>query len=75
MLDDVVISRAIIESYYKDILESLESDVVICGAGPAGLCAAYFLSKGGFKVVVFERSLRPGGGMSGGGMMISFSCG
>lgn len=63
MLDDIVISRAIIESYYKEILENLESDVVICGAGPSGLCASYFLSKEGFRVVVFERNLRPGGGM------------
>jgi len=71
MLDDIVISRAIIESYYKEILDNLESDVVICGAGPSGLCASYFLSKEGFKVVVFERALRPGGGMPGGGMMFN----
>lgn len=71
MLDDVVISRAIIESYTKEILENLESDVVICGAGPSGLCASYFLSKEGFEVAVFERALRPGGGMPGGGMMFN----
>lgn len=71
MLDDIVISRAIIESYSREILEDLESDVIICGAGPSGLCAAYYLSKEGFKVVVFERALRPGGGMPGGGMMFN----
>lgn len=71
MLDDVVISRAIIENYYKELLENLESDVIICGAGPSGLCASYFLSKEGFRVVVFERALRPGGGMPGGGMMFN----
>jgi thiamine thiazole synthase len=71
MLDEVVISRAIIESYYKEILDNLESDVIICGAGPSGLCASYFLSKDGFRVVVFERALRPGGGMAGGGMMFN----
>jgi len=71
MLDDVLISRAIIESYFKEILDNLESDVIICGAGPSGLCASYFLSKEGFKVVVFERNLRPGGGMPGGGMMFN----
>lgn len=71
MLDEVVISRAIIESYCKEILDNLESDVIICGAGPSGLCASYFLSKEGYKVVVFERSLRPGGGMPGGGMMFN----
>jgi thiazole biosynthesis enzyme len=71
VLDDIVISRAIIESYTKEILENLESDVVICGAGPSGLCASYFLSKEGFKVALFERALRPGGGMPGGGMMFN----
>jgi len=71
MLDDIKISKAIIESYYQEILENLESDVIICGAGPSGLSASYFLSKEGFRVVVFERSLRPGGGMPGGGMMFN----
>jgi thiazole biosynthesis enzyme len=71
MLDEMKISRAIIESFTRDLLHSLQSDVVICGAGPAGLCAAYFLSKEGYKVVVFERTLRPGGGMPGGGMMFN----
>jgi len=71
MLDDIVISRAIIESYSKELLESLESDVIICGAGPSGLCTAYYLCKEGFRVVVFERALRPGGGMPGGGMMFN----
>jgi thiazole biosynthesis enzyme len=71
MLDDVEISRAIIESYFQDLLNNLESDVIICGAGPSGLCAAYYLGKQGFKVVVFEKTLRPGGGMPGGGMMFN----
>jgi thiazole biosynthesis enzyme len=71
MLDDIVISRAIIESYFKEILDNLESDVIICGAGPSGLYASYYLSREGFKVVVFERNLRPGGGMPGGGMMFN----
>jgi len=71
MLDDIVISKAIIESYFKEIVEGLECDVVVCGAGPAGLCASYFMSKEGFKVVVFEKALRPGGGMPGGGMMFN----
>ncbi|MCP2620341.1 sulfide-dependent adenosine diphosphate thiazole synthase [Candidatus Aminicenantes bacterium AC-334-K16] len=71
MLDDIIISRAITEEYFKEFLDSLESDVVIVGAGPAGLCAAYNLAREGFKVVVFERTLRPGGGVPGGGMMFN----
>ncbi len=71
MLDDVEISRAIIESYFQDLLSHLESDVIICGAGPSGLSAAYFLAKWGYKVVVYEKALRPGGGLPGGGMMFN----
>lgn len=35
--------------------------VAVIGAGPAGLSAAYFLSKAGFKVTVFEKQKSPGG--------------
>ncbi len=68
-LDDVIISRAIIDSWTKDLLDSLEIDVAIVGGGPAGLTAGYYLSKKGLKTVLFERNLSIGGGMWGGGMM------
>jgi thiamine thiazole synthase len=45
--------------------------VAVAGAGPAGLATAYYLAKEGVKVVVFERQLRVGGGMPGGGMMFN----
>ncbi|MFO7995626.1 MAG: sulfide-dependent adenosine diphosphate thiazole synthase [Dehalococcoidia bacterium] len=70
-MDEVVISRAIVESYMKDFMEAMEVDVAIAGAGPAGLITAYCLAKEGIKVVVFERQLRVGGGMPGGGMMFN----
>ena len=69
MLDEIIISKAIIESYQKEFVENLESDVIICGGGPSGLCAAYYLSREGFRVVLLERTLRPGGGLPGGAMM------
>ena len=71
MMDEVIISRAIVESYMKDFTEAMEVDVAVAGAGPAGLVTAYSLAKEGIKVVVFERQLRIGGGMSGGGMMFN----
>ena len=40
MLDDIVISRAIIETYNEDLIEYLDVDVAIAGGGPAGLTAA-----------------------------------
>jgi thiamine thiazole synthase len=70
-MDEVTISRAIVESYMKDFMAAMEVDVAVAGAGPAGLITAYYLAKVGVKVVVFERQLRVGGGMSGGGMMFN----
>ena len=70
-MDEITISRAIVESYMKDFMGAMETDVAIAGAGPAGLVAAYYLAKEGMKVVVFERQLRIGGGMAGGGMMFN----
>jgi thiazole biosynthesis enzyme len=70
-IDEVTISKAITESFIKDFLEAMEVDVAIAGAGPSGMTAAYYLAKEGVKTVIFERSLRPGGGMPGGGMMFN----
>jgi thiazole biosynthesis enzyme len=70
-MDEVIISRAIVESYMKDFMGAMEVDVAVAGAGPAGLVTAYYLAKEGIKVIVFERQLRVGGGMPGGGMMFN----
>lgn len=70
-LSDIEISRAIIERYFAKLLENLEIDVAIVGAGPSGLTAAYSLAEKGFKTAIYERALKPGGGMPGGGMMFS----
>ncbi len=71
MIEETVISKAIIESYLKDLLNSVESDVIIAGAGPSGLCAGYYLAKNGHKTVLFERALKLGGGLPGGGIMFN----
>ncbi len=70
-MDEVIISRAIIESYVNDLLESMELDVAIAGAGPAGMTAAYYLASKGVKTAIFERKLSAGGGIWGGGMMFN----
>ena len=70
-MDEVIISRAITESYIKDFLDALELDVAIVGAGPAGMTAAYYLAKARIKIAIFERKLSVGGGIWGGGMMFN----
>jgi len=70
-LDDITISRAITESFLKDFSDAMEVDVAIVGAGPAGMTAAYYLAEEGIKTVIFERQLKVGGGMPGGGMMFN----
>ena len=70
-MDEVIISKAITESYIKDLLEATEVDVAIVGTGPAGLTAAYYLAKEKVKTAIFERKLSIGGGIWGGGMMFN----
>ena len=71
MIDERIVTKAIIERYTEKLLSCLEVDVAVCGAGPSGLVAAYYLAKKGLKAVIFERKLSIGGGMWGGGMMFN----
>lgn len=70
-LDEIKISKAIIESYKEKLLKALDVDVAIAGAGPAGMACAYYLAKEKKKVAIFERKLSVGGGMWGGGIMFN----
>lgn len=70
-MDEVTISKAIVESYFKELLTAAEVDIAIAGAGPSGMTAGYYLAKAGIKTVIFERRLSVGGGMWGGGMMFN----
>jgi thiamine thiazole synthase len=70
-LDDVTISRIITRSFADDFQKAMDIEVAIGGAGPSGMTAAYYLARAGVPTVIFEKSLRPGGGMPGGGMMFN----
>ncbi|MCX5999426.1 MAG: sulfide-dependent adenosine diphosphate thiazole synthase [Chloroflexi bacterium] len=70
-MDEIVVSRAITQSYVDALLEHMDVDVAVVGAGPSGLAAAYYLAQHGNKIVIFERGLSIGGGMWGGGMMFN----
>lgn len=67
-VEESAISRAILEAHHEKLARSLASDVVIVGAGPAGLTAAAELARAGRRVTVIEKRLAVGGGIWGGGM-------
>jgi thiamine thiazole synthase len=67
-VNEVKISKYILKYTFEDWNNLVESDVVIVGAGPSGMTAAYYLAKAGLKTVIFERRLSFGGGIGGGAM-------
>ncbi len=71
MLDEVTITRAILDRYMVKFKDVLELDVAIVGGGPSGLVAGYYLAKAGKKVALFDKKLSIGGGIWGGGMMFN----
>ncbi len=70
-LDDLMVSKAIIDEYHDTLIDYLDVDVAIVGGGPAGITAGYYLAKAGYKVSMYERKLSIGGGMWGGGIMFN----
>ena len=48
-IDEVTVSRKILERFAREFGESLDVDVVIAGAGPASLTAARYLAKAGLR--------------------------
>ncbi len=71
MLDEKIITKAILEEYFNKFSGVIKSDVAIVGAGPSGLVCGYYLAKEGYNVSIFERKLAPGGGIWGGGAMFN----
>ncbi|MEO0248748.1 MAG: sulfide-dependent adenosine diphosphate thiazole synthase [candidate division WOR-3 bacterium] len=67
-ISEVAVTRAIVDSFTKQLLADLELDVAIAGGGPAGLICAHDLAYLSRKVALFESRLSLGGGMWGGGM-------
>ncbi|NYT01418.1 MAG: thiazole biosynthesis protein [Methanosarcinales archaeon] len=69
VLDEILVTRAIVESYLESFLKYTDVDVALVGAGPANLVAAKRLAEADVKTVLFEKRLSVGGGLWGGGMM------
>ena len=64
------ITRTIVRYASRELEELSSVDVAIVGAGPSGLTAAYYLSKAGYRVAVFEKRFSFGGGTGPGGNML-----
>lgn len=72
-IKEAQVNRAMTRRYFDDMDKYAESDVVIVGAGSAGLSCAYELSKiaPDVKVAIFEAGVAPGGGAWLGGQLFS----
>ena len=57
--------------YKNNIPDTIESEVVVVGGGPAGLCAAVAAARGGAKVILVEKNAFCGG-MATAGMVAPF---
>jgi len=71
-IKESTVSREMTQRYMGDMLDHAETDVVIIGAGSAGLSCAYELTKHpGIKVTIIEQNVAPGGGCWLGGQLFS----
>ena len=67
------VSREMSARYMKDLHDFAESDVIISGAGSAGLACAWELTRQNknLKIAIIEQSVSPGGGAWLGGQLFS----
>ncbi|MDZ4245559.1 MAG: FAD-dependent oxidoreductase, partial [Dehalococcoidia bacterium] len=65
------VTRAIVSGFMKQFDQYADSDIIIIGAGPAGLTAGRELCRQGFKVLIIERNNYLGGGFWIGGFLMN----
>ncbi|EGN98203.1 hypothetical protein SERLA73DRAFT_183120 [Serpula lacrymans var. lacrymans S7.3] len=72
-IEEAEVSRAMIKRYFNTMYDRAVSDVVIVGAGSAGLSCAYHLatSRPDLKVTILEANVAPGGGAWLGGQLMT----
>ena len=68
---EMEITRAIANEFHSVLVDRADSDVIIIGAGPAGLTASKELAAMGFKTLVIEQNNYLGGGYWLGGYMMN----
>ncbi|KII90613.1 hypothetical protein PLICRDRAFT_538929 [Plicaturopsis crispa FD-325 SS-3] len=72
-IEEAQVSRAMIKRYFNTMYERAVSDVVIVGAGSAGLSCAYHLAttRPDLKITIIEANVAPGGGAWLGGQLMT----
>ncbi|RDB17829.1 Thiamine thiazole synthase [Hypsizygus marmoreus] len=72
-IEESQVSRAMIKRYFNTMYERAISDVVIVGAGSAGLTCAWYLAhtRPELKITIIEANVAPGGGAWLGGQLMS----
>lgn len=72
-IEEAQVSRAMIKRYFNIMYERAVSDVVIVGAGSAGLSCAWQLgtTRPELKITLIETNVAPGGGAWLGGQLMS----
>ncbi|XP_057764859.1 thiamine thiazole synthase 2, chloroplastic [Salvia miltiorrhiza] len=71
-IKESVVSREMTRRYMTDMITYADTDVVVVGAGSAGLSCAYELSKNpNINIAIIEQSVSPGGGAWLGGQLFS----
>lgn len=71
-IKESIVSREMTRRYMTDMITYADTDVVIVGAGSAGLSCAYELSKDpSISIAIIEQSVSPGGGAWLGGQLFS----
>lgn len=68
---EVEITRAIAEEFHSVLMDRADSDIIVIGAGPAGLTASRELALKGLRVLVIEQNNYLGGGYWLGGYMMN----
>lgn len=71
-IKESVVAREMTRRYMTDMITYADTDVVVVGAGSAGLSCAYELSKNpNINIAIIEQSVSPGGGAWLGGQLFS----
>lgn len=65
------VSRAILNHFYDQLSNHIQTDVIVVGAGPAGLTCGRDLAQKGYKVLLVENNNYLGGGFWIGGYLMN----